>query len=262
MQPPVALTIAGSDNSAGAGAQADLKTFTAFKVYGLTAITCVVAEVPGKVAAIQPVEPAIVTQQIELSFGAFPIGAVKTGLLHSSAIVEAVCDAMAKCRVPLVVDPVMIATSGHRLLDEDAVTLYQRRLFPMAALVTPNLDEAAALLGRPIPDLEAMRKAGTELVGRYGCPFLLKGGHLKGERATDLLFDGSSVREFSAPFVPGVSTHGTGCTYSAAITAGLAGGLALPEAVEAAKQYLSRAVQKFFRWPRGDERTDALNHFA
>ncbi|MGC3992137.1 MAG: bifunctional hydroxymethylpyrimidine kinase/phosphomethylpyrimidine kinase [Chthoniobacteraceae bacterium] len=262
MQPPVALTIAGSDNSAGAGVQADLKTFTAFKVYGLTAITCVVAEVPGKVAAIQPVEPTIVKQQIELSFGAFPIGAVKTGLLHSSAIVEVVCETMAKYRVPLVVDPVMIATSGHRLLDENAVALYQQRLFPMAALVTPNLDEAAALLGHPIPTLEAMNQAVKELFHRYGCPFLLKGGHLRREQAIDLLFAGSEVLEFSAPFVPGVSTHGTGCTYSAAITAGLAGGLLLPEAVGAAKQYLTRAVQKFFRWPRGDARTDALNHFA
>jgi hydroxymethylpyrimidine/phosphomethylpyrimidine kinase len=262
MKAPVALTIAGSDNSAGAGAQADLKTFTAFKVYGLTAITCIVAEVPGKVAAIQPVEPQIVAEQIRLSLEAFPVGAVKTGMLFSREIIEAICHALAELTVPLVVDPVMIATSGDRLLKSDAIALYEQRLFPRATLATPNLDEAAALLGAPVKDLITMRLAVKELAQRYGCPFLLKGGHLRGDRAIDLLFDGSTTHEFSAPFVPDVSTHGTGCTYSAAITAGLANGLSLVDAVGAAKEFLTRAVQNFFRWPRGDAKTDALNHFA
>jgi len=262
MQTPVALTIAGSDNSAGAGVQADLKSFTAFKVYGLTAITCVVAEVPGKVSAIQPVDMPIIAEQIRLSLEAFPVAAVKTGMLYSREIIETVCEALAHFSGPLVVDPVMIATSGARLLKAEAIELYEQRLFPRAALATPNLDEAAALLGAPVPDLATMRVAVRQLAEKYGCSFLLKGGHLRGNQAIDLLFDGTAMHEFSAPFVAGVSTHGTGCTYSAAITANLALGLSLPESVAAAKDFLTRAVQNFFRWPRGDAKTDALNHFA
>src|SRR5215210_2949616 len=182
--PPVALTIAGSDNSAGAGAQADLKTFTALGVYGLTAITCVVAEVPGKVSAIQPVASEIVAEQIQLSLGAFPVAAVKTGMLYSREIIATVCDVLEKlplaARPPLVVDPVMVATSGDLLLQRDAVELYQTRLFPKAALVTPNLDEARELVGRSIDNREEMERAGKELAERFGCAWLLKGGHLRG----------------------------------------------------------------------------------
>jgi hydroxymethylpyrimidine/phosphomethylpyrimidine kinase len=259
--PPVALTIAGSDSSAGAGAQADLKTFTALGVYGLTAMTCVVAEVPGRVRAIQPVEPEIVREQIRLSFEAYPVAAVKTGMLHSGEIISAVCDELEKTGSLPVVDPVMIATSGDALLKDGAIALYEQRLFKMAALVTPNLDEAGALLGRPIASLSAMREAGEELVKKYGRPFLLKGGHLREAQAVDLLFADGAVREFTAPFVPGVSTHGTGCTYSAAITAGLAKGLPLVEAVAAGKQFVTDAIGCFLRWPARQGSTDALNHF-
>ena len=230
---PVTLTIAGSDNSAGAGAQADLKTMSALGTYGVTAITCVVAEVPGKVSAIQAIEPRIVAEQIRLLFEAFPIAAVKTGMLYSREIITAVADSLefAFCNshfaIPLVVDPVMVATSGDPLLRADAVALYRERLFPRATLVTPNLDEVRTLLGRPITSLEEMRRAGLELAAQCGTSFLIKGGHLRAAVATDLLCaaDGA-VEEFSAPFVPGVSTHGTGCTYAAAITAGLGKGLA------------------------------------
>jgi hydroxymethylpyrimidine/phosphomethylpyrimidine kinase len=259
--PPVALTIAGSDNSAGAGAQADLKTFTAHGVYGLTAITCIVAEVPGKVSAIQPVELRILHEQIRLSFEAYPVAAVKTGMLFSREIIDAVCDELEKNKPILVVDPVMVATSGDALLKNDAVAAYTERLFKLAALVTPNLDEVRALIGRPVASLAEMRDAGHELVEKFAVPFLLKGGHLHTDEATDLLFDGADVHEFSAPFVPGVNTHGTGCTYSAAITAGLAGGLALKDAVSDAKQFVTRAISNFFRWQREAGTTDALNHF-
>jgi len=269
LSPPVALTIAGSDNSAGAGAQADLKTFTALGVYGLTAITCVVAEVPGKVSAIQPIDEQIVREQIRLSFSAYPVAALKTGLLHSKKIIEAVCDILEEMSVkggpshpPLVVDPVMVATSGDALLSEDAVAVYTGRLFKLATLVTPNLDEVRALLGRHVANIDQMRAAGRELAGRFGTSFLLKGGHLRGsEAAIDLLFTGSEVREYSARFVPNVATHGTGCTYSAAITAGLAKGLELPLAVAEAKPFVTRAIANHFSWKRDSGATDALNHF-
>ena len=260
-KPPVALTIAGSDNSSGAGAQADLKTFTAQGIYGLTAITCVVAEVPGRVEAIQAVDPKIVEAQIRLSFEAYPVAAVKTGMLHSRGIIQAVCDGLENRKLPLVVDPVMIATSGDPLLKEDAVSLYEERLFKMAAVVTPNLDEAGALLGRTISNIEEMRVAGRELTEKFRVPFLLKGGHLRGESALDLLFASGKTLEFTAPYIPGVSTHGTGCTYSAAITAGLAKGLPLAIAAAEAKQFVTRAIANHFRWKRNGSSTDALNHF-
>lgn len=272
MPPPVALTIAGSDNSAGAGAQADLKTFSAHGVYGLTALTCVVAEVPGRVSRIQAVEPAVVREQIALSFEAFPVAAVKTGMLFSRENVLLVADLYdgwtAAPRPPLVVDPVMVASSGDPLLRADAVTAYRERLFPRAALVTPNLDEARALLGgRAIADVAALADAGRALCARFGVPFLMKGGHLArtaGEPAVDLLVttpDGR-VEAFSAPFTAGVQTHGTGCTYAAAVTAGLAHGRPLAEAVRRAKDYVSAAVAGFHRWERpGGAATDALDHF-
>lgn len=256
--PPVALTIAGSDNSAGAGAQADLKTFTAHGVYGLTALTCVVAEVPGRVSAIQLVDLDVVRQQIELSLSAYPVAAAKTGLLHSRGVIELVADLFAGSKTPLVVDPVMVASSGDPLLEPEAVRAYQERLFPLAALVTPNLDEACALLGRPIANVIEMEAAGLELARRFGAAFLMKGGHLGGAEAIDLLcFADGQTADFRAPFTRGVSTHGTGCTYSAAITAGLASGLELEGAALQAKRYVTEAVAGFFRWGG----TDALNHF-
>jgi hydroxymethylpyrimidine/phosphomethylpyrimidine kinase len=263
----VALTIAGSDSSAGAGAQADLKTFTALGVYGLTAVTCVVSETPGKVQRIQAVDADVVADQIELLLESFPVAAVKTGMLYSAEIVatvaRAIRDANARreSAIPLIVDPVMVATSGDLLLHEDAVKTYERELFPLATLLTPNLDEAATLLGEPIRDLDAMRTAGERLVRRYGVPILLKGGHLGGDDAIDLLFDGSGVTEFSAPFTRDVHTHGTGCTYSAAIAGGLASGLPLHAAVELGKKFITAAIERHFSWPAaGGSHVHALNH--
>ena len=265
---PVTLTIAGSDNSAGAGIQADLKTMSALGTYGVTAITCVVAEVPGKVSAIQAIEPAIVAEQIRLVFEAFPIAALKTGMLYSREIIATVCDTLEECfakggtRPPVVVDPVMVATSGDPLLLQDAVALYRERLFPLAAVVTPNLDEVRTLLGRSVTSVAEMARAGQELAAQYGTSFLIKGGHLGEAIATDLLCTGDAVEEFSAPFVPGVSTHGTGCTYSAAIAAGLGKGLSLRDAAAAAKVFVTRAVTQFLRWERNGCTTDALDHFT
>jgi len=261
----VALTIAGSDSSAGAGIQADLKTFGALGVYGLTAITCIVAETPGLVAEIEAVSAEMVCAQMEVLLKSFPVAAIKTGLLFSGEIVSAVAQTLrthgARATSTLVIDPVMVATSGDLLLRDDAVEAYERELFPLAALVTPNLDEAARLLGEPIGDLQAMRTAGARLTEKYRIPVLLKGGHLSGEDAIDLLFVAGNIVEFSAPFSRGIATHGTGCTYSAAITAGLASGLSLEGAVRRAKKFVTATIAQHLSWETASGASlHALNH--
>ena len=261
--PPVALTIAGSDSSAGAGIQADLKTFAALGVYGLNAVTCVVAEVPGKVSRIQPVVADMVREQVQVLATSFPIGAIKTGLLCSSDIVATVARAIVDLapNTPLVVDPVILATTGDRLLDADAVATYASELFPRATLITPNLDEATVLLGQQIQDRQAMDQAARALAQKFGTAVLLKGGHLKGKEAVDLLFANNELNEFRAPFVRGVATHGTGCAYSAAIAAGLAARLPLVAAIQQAKDFVTAAIAHRFRWPSASgANIDALNH--
>ncbi|CAN5314872.1 bifunctional hydroxymethylpyrimidine kinase/phosphomethylpyrimidine kinase [soil metagenome] len=265
--PPVALTIAGSDCSAGAGIQADLKTFSSFGVFGLTAVTCVVAETPGTVARIAAVDAETVAGQIRLLLGAFPVAAIKTGMLYDRPQIAAACAELARVAgsVPLVVDPVMVASSGDPLLKPEAVALYHRDLIPLARLLTPNLDEAAFLLGEPIGAEADLLPAAQALAARFGCAVLVKGGHLEGTEAIDVLVDGSRSETFSAPFVPGVSTHGTGCTYSAAIAAGLAQGLELTAAVARGKRFVTAAITDYFRWnqpPGHASPTDALNHFV
>ena len=264
---PVALTIAGSDSSAGAGIQADLKTFSALGVYGLTAITCVVAETPGQVSRIEGVSAELVRAQIEVLLGSFPVAAIKTGLLFSGEIVSIVAHALRAQRaeqrlaIPLVIDPVMVATSGDLLLRDDAIESYERDLFPLAALLAPNLGEAERLLGESIQDLPAMREAGTKLTRKYRIPVLLKGGHLSGENAVDLLFVEGKVIEFSAPFSRGIATHGTGCTYSAAIAAGLASGLSLEESVRRAKKFVTATIAQYRSWETSQGASlHALNH--
>jgi hydroxymethylpyrimidine/phosphomethylpyrimidine kinase len=258
-QIPVALTIAGSDSSAGAGIQADLKTFSALGVYGLTALTCVVAETPGRVSKIEPVSATLVRRQIEVVLRGFSVAAIKTGLLFSTEIITEIARTLREHGPkPLVIDPVMVATSGDPLLRDNAIAVYERELFPLAALLTPNLDEATRLTGRSIFDVAEMYDAGKILVRKYGVAVLLKGGHLSGDQAIDILFQNDNAIEFSAPFSRGVATHGTGCTYSAAITAGLAGGLSLEEAVRRAKNFVSATIADHHAW--GD--IHALNHSA
>ncbi len=255
--PPVVLTIAGSDNSCGAGAQADLKTITALGGYAQTAITCVVAEVPGRVEAIQPMKPAIVAAQIRLSLEAFPVAAAKTGMLFSRGIIQAVAEALAAVpTLPLVVDPVMVASSGDPLLEPTARAAYAKRLFPRASLVTPNLDELRILSGLPCRNLDEMEEAGKDLVERHGCAFLLKGGHLGTRLATDILVTATGSERFSAPFRRGFATHGTGCTYAAAIATGLAHGMSLSGAVGRAKRYVTAAIGAGLRWGK----TASLDH--
>lgn len=257
------MTIAGSDSSAGAGIQADLKTFNALGVYGLTAVTCVVAETPGKVSRIEPVDPEMVRAQIEVLAQNFPIAAIKTGLLCSAAIVSTVAQTISNhgIPIPLVVDPVITATGGDPLLERRAVEVYEKELFPLASLITPNLDEASQLLGHKIVDRTSMESAGKELKDRFKTAVLLKGGHLTGEKAVDLLFTEHRTIEFSAPFVRDVATHGTGCTYSAAITAELAKGATLTSAVADAKKFVTKCIAERLRWKSADGKTvDALNH--
>lgn len=267
--PPVVLSVAGSDNSAGAGIQADLKAMSALEVYGVTAVTCVVAEIPGRVTAIHPVPPELVSEQIRILFEGFPIAAIKTGMLHSAATLNAVVDALSAYRAacnratPLVVDPVMVATSGDSLMESTALEGYRQRLFPLADLVTPNLDEVAVLLGSKVSDRSQMQEAGRSLAREFGTAFLIKGGHLGGDVAADLLVERDGTESwFEAPFVRGVSTHGTGCTYSAAIAARLGSGLPLRTAVAEAKHYLSAVIAGFLRWQHGEGAVDALNHFV
>src|SRR4030095_9517614 len=251
---PVALSIAGSDGSAGAGIQADLKTFSALDVYGLTAVTCIVAEIPGKVSQIEPASARIVREQIEVLAKSFPIAAIKTGLLCSGEIISAVAKAIREFgkmfapRIPLVIDPIFVATSGDPLLEPAAIETYEKELFPLASLITPNLDEAGRLLGTKIRNRQSMRVAGKELERKFRTAILLKGGHLAGGRAIDLLFADGKVVEFSAPKASGVATHGTGCTYSAAITAGLASGLPIEEAIRQAKKFVTESIRNHFQW--------------
>jgi hydroxymethylpyrimidine/phosphomethylpyrimidine kinase len=250
---PVVLTIAGSDSSCGAGAQADLKTFSALGCHGLTAITCIVAEIPGKVRSIQAVKPEIVRDQLEVMLAAYPVAAIKTGMLFSSPIIRIVANVLRRLKKlpPLVIDPVMVASSGDRLLHAGAISAYRKHLFPMATLITPNLDELGILTGSRPRSIAAMRDAGKQLTAATGAAALLKGGHLRGRTATDLLLlPDWEERSYSAPFVRGVETHGTGCTYSAAIAAGLAKGLPLPQAVGEAKRFITRAVSGAFKWGR------------
>ncbi|HYR22593.1 MAG TPA: bifunctional hydroxymethylpyrimidine kinase/phosphomethylpyrimidine kinase [Chthoniobacterales bacterium] len=260
---PIALTIAGSDSSAGAGIQADLKTFSALGIYGLTAVTCVVAEIPGKVSRIEPVSVEMVRAQIDALAKNFPIGAIKTGLLYSSAIISNVARSIAdlKQQIPLVVDPVITATGGDPLLETDAIEVYKNELFPLATLITPNLDEAVQLGANTIRDRESMERAGKELERKFKTAILLKGGHLSGDDAVDLLFTNGKVIEFAAPFVRDVATHGTGCTYSAAIAAGLAAGMSLPDAIARAKKFVTACITSRLRWKsNAGKNIDALKH--
>jgi hydroxymethylpyrimidine/phosphomethylpyrimidine kinase len=240
---PVALSIAGSDSGGGAGIQADLKTFASLGVHGTCAITCVTAQNPKCVRAIQACDPDIVREQIEAVFDELRPAAVKTGMLFSSEIVRVVAGCLKRKRVPLIVDPVMAATSGPRLLSPSALRVSQAELLPLATLVTPNLDEAAVLRGRSIGSVEDMRSGARAIQSRFGCAALVKGGHLRGgKEAVDIYYDGNVELLLSAPFIRGVRTHGTGCAYSAAIAGYLAIGCDLPRAVQRGKEYVTQAI--------------------
>lgn len=249
---PIALTIAGSDSGGGAGVQADLKTFAALGVHGTSAMACLTAQNPRRVMGVEACSPKILRQQIEAVFAELPPAAVKTGMLFSSGNIRVVTNFFrartARSRVPLIVDPVMVSTSGARLLKSSAIKILLEELLPLAALVTPNLDETEILVGRKINSVEAMRAAAREIHARFGCAVLVKGGHLRGSgEALDIFYDGRTELLLGAPFIRGVSTHGTGCTYSAAICAALALGQDLPSAVETGKNFITAAISNSAR---------------
>ena len=243
MKRPAVLTIAGSDSCGGAGIQADLKTFSALGVYGASAVTSVTAQNTSGVRAALNLPPDIVTGQIDAVMDDLPIAAAKTGMLATAGIMRAVAARLADRDVRrLVVDPVMIATSGSRLMDEEATGVLIDRVLPLATVVTPNIEEAAVLAGFDVDSLEAMEEAARAIILLGARAVLVKGGHLTGE-ATDLLFDGAAVRTFSSGRIGGGRLHGTGCTLSAAIAAGLAGGAPLGEAIADAKLYVTAAIR-------------------
>jgi len=243
--PPIALTIAGSDSSGGAGIQADLKTFAAHQVYGASVIVALTAQNTRGVSAIHAVPASFVTAQMDAVFGDLEVAAVKIGMLATAELIAAVADGLERHRAAnIVLDPVMVAASGAKLLEDDAVDAIRRRLFPLAMLVTPNLPEAAALLETSLAETEAAMAAQAEGLAALGAAnVLVKGGHGAGETSSDLLLlAGGQRQRFTAPRHDTLNTHGTGCTLSSAITAGLARGLALPEAVGHAKTYITAAI--------------------
>ncbi len=241
----IALTIAGSDSSGGAGIQADLKTFSAFGVYGASVLTALTAQNTRGVTAIEPVTAPFVLAQMQAVFSDLEVGAVKTGMLANAAIVRAVSERLRGApRPPLVVDPVMVATSGDLLLELDAIDAMKRELFPLALLITPNLPEAARLLDTREASSEAEAVAQAKGLLALGCgAVLLKGGHGSGDEAVDILCDASGIERLARPRVDTRNTHGTGCTLSAAIAALLARGVTLREAVGRAKTYVWQALQ-------------------
>ncbi len=258
----VALSIAGSDSGGGAGIQADLLTFAAHGIHGATAVTAVTAQNTVEVRAWQALPPALVRAQIEAVADDMEIQALKTGMLANRQVIEEVASVIAaRGFANLVVDPVMVAKSGDRLLDASAESAYIERLFPLAALITPNLPEAEVLLARRIRSIDDMKDAATALM-RLGCrAVLVKGGHLEGD-PVDILWDGATLHELKTARIDTKNTHGTGCTYSAAITARLAFGHDVETSVRGAKQYLTTAIREGYAPGRGHGPVRHLNSEA
>ncbi len=258
MSIPKALTIAGSDSGGGAGIQADLKTFSAYRVFGLSVITAVTAQNSVGVQGVENLAPAFVARQLRSVLEDFGVDAAKCGMLSVAPIIEAVAGALAEHPIDkLVVDPVMVAKSGDSLLQSDAVEALIRHILPLALVVTPNLPEAEVLSGITVSNREDMEEAARR-IGKLGARHVLvKGGHLKGD-AVDILWNGREVTAFQVPRVESSNTHGTGCTFSAAIAAGLAKGRPLGEAVREAKAYVTKAIREGFALGRG---VGQLRHF-
>jgi hydroxymethylpyrimidine/phosphomethylpyrimidine kinase len=258
----VALTIAGSDSGGGAGIQADLKTFAALGVHGTCAITCITAQNPKSVSAVQPVRASVLHAQLDAVFSELRPDAVKTGMLYSSKLVEVVTRYFHDIRKPapaLVVDPVMVATSGARLLRPDAIRVVKRDLLPLATLVTPNLDEASLLLERKVGSIQEAKDAAREIFEHWGCAALIKGGHRAGDpEAVDVLFSNGRFTLLKSRFIRGAATHGTGCTLSAAIAASLAAGSGLITAVRRGKTFVTAAIESRYRAGNHEH----LNHAA
>ena len=262
MQKPIALTIAGSDSSGGAGLQADLKTFSSFGVHGLTAVTCVVSETPLVVSQVHPVPPVILQDQIRLLLGSYPIGAIKTGMLYSKPHIVAVCELLANTGIPLIVDPVMVASTGDPLMKDDALDAIRERLLPLATVITPNLPEAGILLGKSVITMEDQETAVAELSSTFGVSTYLKGGHLENTHShRDLLQTNGKMSSFEHEHLDLPQTHGTGCTLSSALAAAIASGSTLEEAAQKAHNFTQQALETSESWscPGSQNRVYHLN---
>ena len=255
---PTAMTIAGSDSGGGAGVQADLKTFAARGVYGTSTLTAITAQNTKGVAAVHEIPTEMITAQINAVLSDIGADAVKTGMLASSPIIQCVVSELQRRPVPwLVVDPVMVAKSGDRLLWEDAIEALKTLLVPLASVITPNIPEAETLTGMKIESDAQVREAAEKFIAMGAKSVVVKGGHREGP-ATDLFFDGSSFHEFTSTRIETANTHGTGCTFASALAAGLARGLSLLEAVGLAKDYVTEAIRTSFPVGQGH---GPLNHF-
>ncbi len=262
MTPPVALTIAGSDSAAGAGIQADLKTFAALDVFGASAITALTAQNTVSVNGLHRVPPDFVDAQIEAVLGDLRVRAVKTGLLPTAPIIRTVAARAGRGELPnLVVDPVTVAASGTRLLDADAERAYLEQLFKHALVITPNLREAAALLDRPVTTINEMVGAARALAETGASIVVVKGGHLTDDDAVDVVYTDGTARELRAPRVRTDNVHGTGCTFASAIAAGLARGEEPLRAIESAKDFVTAALRGGAGWRLGSG-SGPLDHFA
>lgn len=249
-QRPVALTIAGSDSGGGAGIQADLKVFAALGVHGTSVVTAITAQNPKRVLAAEAVSPGMVRKQLQALFEEMPPVAVKTGMLHSAAVIRAVVDFLRDLekRPPLVVDPVLISTSGSLLLDPAGLELLRKELLPLAALITPNIQEAEALTGHPVRDQDAMRQTAEELAQEFGISVLIKGGHLATHSvAPDVLYSNGKAISLEVRRIEGIGTHGTGCTLSASIAARLALGDGLERAACFGKDFITKAIADSYK---------------
>ena len=247
--PPVVLSIAGSDCCAGAGIQADLKTCATLGVHCLTAVTAVVAETPLELVAIEPVTPEILCAQVRLLLDAYPVAAIKTGMLPSGDHIEALAEVLEGVRAPVVVDPVLIASTGDALVAQSALAAYRSCLLPLADVITPNIPEAHALLGTEPIEGESGRTLAERLAARFQLAAFLTGGHAEDlEKGTDFLALEGNTHALKGPWIDCPPTHGTGCTLSAALAAGLASGLALPIAAQQAKEFVSRALRDQYGW--------------
>jgi hydroxymethylpyrimidine/phosphomethylpyrimidine kinase len=256
---PKVLTVAGSDSGGGAGIQADLKTFSAFRVFGMSVLTAVTAQNSVGVTGVHNLPPEFVVRQLDAVLDDFGADAVKIGMLSTAGIVEAVAGGLrAHRQARIVLDPVMIAKSGDPLLQPEAQAALIATMLPLADVVTPNLPEAAALAGMPVETEAEMQEAARRIHALGARHVLVKGGHLK-DSATDILWDGRAFTRFPGPRLESTNTHGTGCTFSAAIAAGLAHGRSLAEAIAEAKRYVTAAIREGFQAGRG---VGALRHFV
>lgn len=258
---PVALTIAGSDSGGGAGIQADLKTFSALGVFGTSVLTAVTAQNTRGVSAVETLSPAIVAAQIDAVLGDFEVGGIKIGMVSSETVIRAIAERLRAHGRRAVVDPVMVATSGDRLIDKEAIDALKRELLPLADILTPNLPEAALLLGESVAEAEdAMRAQGERLRALGAASVLMKGGHCKTPESVDLLLSREGETRLAFPRIDTANDHGTGCTLAAALAANLARGLPLAEAAREARSFLQSALDAAAGWRLGAGR-GPVHHF-